>query len=478
MESEVSCPLCSSNKVRLIFWGMPRYRELNELLDAEEEGQVVFGGCAFAMPPPKWQCAGCGSEWGEVSVFEGFGYFDSRERRVVMDEEEPLSAAARIRSTAHMLAHGVWGRLAGMVEGGDEEARRLLAGFGLAIVDDEAAGVSEYALACLRNSYGRNYLESLLYRPDRMEAGSAEVFADVAAGAEIRSLSRKSTGFNSLFHRRRAEGMRYTKRAYERIVDYVGGSAPPADGPRCPKCGGLAVSTFDQIPGSLEGLMPKAYKDSYYCYRCASFIDASNLEQVIDSAEVKRRFRANMRWMRQGEEKIEEAVHLVEMRIGPRQRVNCLDIIMGQKRIAAAPVRWREAARAQSKALGLDDAAFGVAFTTKPDGRGEGAAGWLFAGSEVVNWRATRFETVPLFGHLTPEQEKLVAERVNTFWKHGRLSTSRDAGTACPKCGARIAKGTSLCADCGTRLSPAPAMEVPNETDTTLDYPHIHITGD
>jgi hypothetical protein len=54
------CPLCQSNRVLPIVYGLPG----PELLESAREGRVHLGGCVVYRENPEWHCRKCGYEWG------------------------------------------------------------------------------------------------------------------------------------------------------------------------------------------------------------------------------------------------------------------------------------------------------------------------------------------------------------------------------------------------------------------------------
>jgi DNA-directed RNA polymerase subunit RPC12/RpoP len=53
------CPLCGSNVVVPIVYGLPDA----ELAEASEKGEVELGGCVIMVHDPKWRCKECGHGW-------------------------------------------------------------------------------------------------------------------------------------------------------------------------------------------------------------------------------------------------------------------------------------------------------------------------------------------------------------------------------------------------------------------------------
>jgi len=55
------CPVCGSERVAEILWGMPAFSEdLQKDLDA---GKIVLGGSCLIGDEPTWQCADCGTDF-------------------------------------------------------------------------------------------------------------------------------------------------------------------------------------------------------------------------------------------------------------------------------------------------------------------------------------------------------------------------------------------------------------------------------
>ena len=55
------CPKCGFSPVASILYGMPAYDE--ELERRLEDKSLVLGGCVVGYDDPKWECAGCGTEF-------------------------------------------------------------------------------------------------------------------------------------------------------------------------------------------------------------------------------------------------------------------------------------------------------------------------------------------------------------------------------------------------------------------------------
>lgn len=57
------CPNCGAAPVASILYGMPRLSR--ELMEKEERGEVVFGGCVIEIDgsQPHWKCSKCGAEF-------------------------------------------------------------------------------------------------------------------------------------------------------------------------------------------------------------------------------------------------------------------------------------------------------------------------------------------------------------------------------------------------------------------------------
>jgi len=54
------CPLCVSNKVVPIMYGMPSF----EMWEESKLGKFELGGCCISEDSPKWHCQACGHEFG------------------------------------------------------------------------------------------------------------------------------------------------------------------------------------------------------------------------------------------------------------------------------------------------------------------------------------------------------------------------------------------------------------------------------
>jgi hypothetical protein len=62
MESEhPACPLCGSNHVASILYGLPDDSE--ELKRDVNAKKIVLGGCVITDDDPQWHCNECQHEW-------------------------------------------------------------------------------------------------------------------------------------------------------------------------------------------------------------------------------------------------------------------------------------------------------------------------------------------------------------------------------------------------------------------------------
>lgn len=62
------CPLCVSNNVVPIRYGMPPF----EMWEESKKGKFVLGGCCISDESAKWHCQACGHEFGkEMPSIEG-----------------------------------------------------------------------------------------------------------------------------------------------------------------------------------------------------------------------------------------------------------------------------------------------------------------------------------------------------------------------------------------------------------------------
>jgi rubrerythrin len=57
------CPMCGSERVAEIPYGLPDFSE--ELERALDAGEVVLGGCVVTGDDPSWRCVECGHRWSE-----------------------------------------------------------------------------------------------------------------------------------------------------------------------------------------------------------------------------------------------------------------------------------------------------------------------------------------------------------------------------------------------------------------------------
>ena len=52
------CPICNSNNLIPIIYGMPGM----DLVERENNGEIKLGGCIVMSDSPKWYCKDCQSE--------------------------------------------------------------------------------------------------------------------------------------------------------------------------------------------------------------------------------------------------------------------------------------------------------------------------------------------------------------------------------------------------------------------------------
>lgn len=55
------CPVCGSQRVAEILYGLPAFSE--ELEGKLKAGEVLLGGCVLTGDDPSWVCLGCGTEF-------------------------------------------------------------------------------------------------------------------------------------------------------------------------------------------------------------------------------------------------------------------------------------------------------------------------------------------------------------------------------------------------------------------------------
>jgi hypothetical protein len=61
LKKPAACPQCDSDKVAWISYGLPSVEAVE---DAQEEGDVVFGGCVIDVDSPPFCCKSCSHRWG------------------------------------------------------------------------------------------------------------------------------------------------------------------------------------------------------------------------------------------------------------------------------------------------------------------------------------------------------------------------------------------------------------------------------
>lgn len=59
MRKPRKCPVCGSNRIADILYGLRMFSE--KLMQEINAGKVVLGGCCLGEDDPAWQCADCGS---------------------------------------------------------------------------------------------------------------------------------------------------------------------------------------------------------------------------------------------------------------------------------------------------------------------------------------------------------------------------------------------------------------------------------
>ncbi len=53
----VNCPVCSSEKIAVILYGLPAVSE--KLREAVNSGEIIFGGCMITPDRAFWECVVC-----------------------------------------------------------------------------------------------------------------------------------------------------------------------------------------------------------------------------------------------------------------------------------------------------------------------------------------------------------------------------------------------------------------------------------
>ena len=61
-KSKPRCPLCDSDEVLPILYGLPG----PEMVKEAEEGKIAIGGCIVDPDYPTSRCEKCGHEWGKL----------------------------------------------------------------------------------------------------------------------------------------------------------------------------------------------------------------------------------------------------------------------------------------------------------------------------------------------------------------------------------------------------------------------------
>lgn len=60
MPKKVStCPKCQSKNIAAIVFGFPS----PEMIEGEDKGDIVLGGCCVEVDDPEWRCKDCEHEW-------------------------------------------------------------------------------------------------------------------------------------------------------------------------------------------------------------------------------------------------------------------------------------------------------------------------------------------------------------------------------------------------------------------------------
>lgn len=78
------CPKCGSKNLIPFVYGMPDV----EMIEKEQAGEIVVGGCSVYDDSPTWRCADCGHDFGEVHQATGV---DTHDRRLKAEELEHLA---------------------------------------------------------------------------------------------------------------------------------------------------------------------------------------------------------------------------------------------------------------------------------------------------------------------------------------------------------------------------------------------------
>lgn len=69
-ETSPDCPVCGSDRIAWIFYGLPvSFEAFGSDLD---EQRVILGGCCVSETDPEWKCRSCGHGWGRPKCLDEF----------------------------------------------------------------------------------------------------------------------------------------------------------------------------------------------------------------------------------------------------------------------------------------------------------------------------------------------------------------------------------------------------------------------
>lgn len=60
-----SCPKCGSRATAYLVFGLPSEEAIE---DAQEDGDIVFGGCTIDDDAQPWCCKNCWHDWGAEEI--------------------------------------------------------------------------------------------------------------------------------------------------------------------------------------------------------------------------------------------------------------------------------------------------------------------------------------------------------------------------------------------------------------------------
>jgi hypothetical protein len=187
------------------------------------------------------------------------------------------------------------------------------------------------------------------------------------------------------------------------------------------------------------------------CPICYALVDRSRPNRALEYAEVKRRFRANLRWAEYLDEEIEASIAEVERSFD----TNAERMLRLWGACQRAVRRSRRGQRQSVHNLPASSQSTGMPVI---DFVGEGvfAAGnavmlpTAYLGKTLLTHALSSLRAVPMFRSLTDEEEALTMKRLRWSWRKGTWGWKKQDVDACGKCGARFRSAENkFCEDCG-----------------------------